>query len=115
MYTSTPYSGEVGSKWLLLPPKIEFPPFSDEIVFRVIGSDETCQDLRAEPQTSGAIVGCASGGDRLTLAVPEDVPEAGCGITCYPSARNVYDGWFVYVRTEDGVEGWISLESLEHD
>ena len=49
------------------------------------------------------------------LAVPDDVPEEDCGLTCYPSARQIYDGWFVYVRTEDGLEGWIPLDSLEHD
>ena len=115
LYVSTSYQGEGGAHHLLLQPKIEFPPFSDEIAFRARGGDETCEDLRDQPQTSGAIVGCVSSGARLALAEPDDPPTEGCGLTCYPSARATSDGWFVYVRTEEGLEGWIPLASLEHD
>ena len=115
LYASVGYLGHFGAHYLLLAPKLEFPPFSEEVAFRVRGSDVTCADLLEEPRDSGSTIGCAFGGVRLTLAVPDDAPDEDCGLTCYPSARAVYDGWFVYVRTEDGLEGWIPLDSLEHD
>ncbi len=115
LYANLGYWGEGAAYYLLLRPQIEFPPFDREIAFRVAGSGEICAELRDEPQNNASVIGCASGGTRLTLAVPEDAPQEECGLTCYPSARNTQDGWSAYVRTEDGLEGWIPLDSLEHD
>ncbi len=109
------YWGDFGFNWLLLPPKIEFPPFSDEIAFRVRGSGNGCIDLTGDQQTDTAVAGCIPGGARLTLAVPDNPPQQDCGFTCYPSVRGGPGHWSVYVRTEDGLEGWITLDSLEHD
>ena len=113
LYRTTGYSGEAGVHWFLLPPKIEFPPFSEEIAFLV--DTEECADLYEGPRLGTSPLSCVPNGARLTLAVPEEVPTEQCGLTCYPSVRSEYDGWFVYVRTEDGLEGWVSADYLEHD
>ena len=81
-----------------------------------MGSDETCTDVRAEPRLAAAVVGCVPSRAGLALAEPDDPPTERCGLSCYPSTRNMYEGgWFVYVRTVEGLEGWIPLDSLEHD
>ena len=113
LYRVTGYYGEAGVKWFLLDPIIEFPPFSDEIAFRVSG--EECASLYEGPRADTPALGCAPDGARVTLAVPDVVPTEQCGVTCYPSVRNEYDGWYVYVRTEGGAEGWVSNEFLVHD
>lgn len=113
LYAVTGYSGEAGVHWFLLPPKMELPPFSEEIAFLV--DTEECADLYEGPRLGTSPLSCVPNGAPLTLAVPEEVPTEQCGLTCYPSVRSEYDGWFVYVRTEDGLEGWVAHDYLEHD
>ena len=115
--------GEGWVEWLLLPPKIEFPPFSEEIAFRVARTGD-CLHLRSEPDTDGEILDCLRDGVRVVFVQREHPkgaepspydparlhPSIGLGA---PGIRSV-PVW-VYVRTEDGVEGWVSHDYLEHD
>ena len=111
------YWGEGWFNWLLLPPKIEFPPFSDEIAFRVARTG-SCLRLREEPGEDGPITGCLPDGERLVLAEPDgDRDERGL---VHPSVATARSGFglgptWVYVRTEGGTEGWVSHDYLEHD
>ena len=59
--------------WLLLPPVIEFPPFSDVIAFRVAGTG-SCLRLRAAPEVASEIIGCLPDGARLVLTEPAEPP-----------------------------------------
>ena len=110
--------------WLLLPPVIEFPPFSDVIAFRVAGTD-SCLRLRAAPALTGEIRGCLPDGARLVLTEPAepppDLPRYPIGASQPHSAVAwLYPGdgpqmTWVHVRTEHGAEGWVSHDYLEHD
>ena len=107
------------SDWFLLPPKIEFPPFDDEIVFRVARTG-SCLSLRALPERDAARLDCLPDGARLALAVPDDVSEDPCWRDCYPpiredSAPSAQPRYWVYVRTPSGAEGWVAHEYLDHD
>ena len=51
------YWGEGGYRYLLLPPKIEYPPFSEEIAFRVARTGG-CLRLREEPDEGGRVLRC---------------------------------------------------------
>ena len=110
------------SDWFLLPPKIEFPPFDDEIAFRIARTG-SCLSLRANPDRDAARLDCLPDGARLALAMPADVQEEPCRRNCYPPIREDSLGslasapprYWVYVRTDNGVEGWVAHEYLDHD
>ena len=105
--------GESG--WLLLPPKIELPPFPDEIAFRVAGTG-SCLRLREAPEETSETKDCLSDGARLVLTEAEDrahaAPHPAVAWT-YPVDRPQMT--WVHVRTEHGAEGWVSHDYLEHD
>ena len=113
------YAGEGWVEWLLLPPSIEFPPFSEEIAFRVARTGD-CLHLREEPDREAAILDCLPDATRLVF-VQQDHPSEqdphyyGLALV-HPSLEGLpaQSPW-VYVRTEDGVEGWVSHDYLEHD
>ncbi|MDE2695745.1 MAG: SH3 domain-containing protein [Chloroflexota bacterium] len=115
--------GEGWVEWLLLPPKIEFPPFSEEIAFRVARTSD-CLHLRSEPDTDGEILDCLRDGARVVF-VRREYPEGTVKSSYYPASVHPSIGLderrvrsapvWVYVRTEDGVEGWVSHDYLEHD
>ena len=74
------YWGQGRVNWLLLPPKIEFPPFDDEIAFRVARTG-SCLRLREDPGEGGRVLGCLPDGERLLLADrgepgPDPKPDA---------------------------------------
>ena len=110
--------GESG--WLLLPPKIELPPFPDEIAFRVAGTGN-CLHLREAPGWESAIIDCLPDGARLVLTPPALVRDPGAPpLLPHPAVTLWYPGddprmTWVHVRTEDGAEGWVSHDYLEHD
>ena len=98
-------------------PSIEFPPFSDEFAFRVARTG-SCLYLRETPEPEGTIRGCLPDGTRVALS--ESLDWAGSDWDYHPSVA----GWFgndrccdhgVYVRTADGLEGWVAHEYLDHD
>ena len=97
---------------LLLPPKIEYPPFDDEIAVRVVGT-QSCLPLRDEPGTDGPVEACPREGSRLVVPKrspgPVRSPPFNTSLGLAEGAR------WVYVRTEDGIEGWVSHDYLEHD
>ena len=138
------YWGQGRISWLLLPPKIEYPPFSEEIAFRVARTG-SCLRLREKPG-EGRVLGCLPDGERLLLADrgepgPDPKPDAApyaslfavqTGIAPrYPDPgpdADPYDSWlphpsiallgssqWVRVRTEGGAEGWVSHDYLDHD
>ena len=104
------------NSWLHLPPKIEFPPFAGEIAFRVAGTGG-CLRLREEPGEDGRVLDCLPDGERLLFVESGAEPER--GRHGYPSSPHPSlagdEGWWVYVRTADGAEGWVSHGYLAHD
>ena len=118
------YWGEGGVRWLLLPPKMELPPFSDEIAFRVARTG-SCLRLREEPGADSRILACLPDGERLLFTERDAEVEQGWSGTLSPHSSLVLEHneprtstpsrvW-VHVRTEDGTEGWVSDGYLEHD
>ena len=117
------YWGEGRVRWLLLPPKIEYPPFAEETAFRVTGTG-SCLRLREEPDAESHVLDCLPDGERLLFAdsgveVEQNwsggpaSPHSSIALEHYdpPASSRVW----VYVRTEDGAEGWVSHDYLEHD
>ena len=106
-----------GGLYLFAQPKIEFPPFSDEFVFRVAGTG-SCLHLRDIPDGGGAVLDCLPDGTRVVLSHSEE--WAALDWSHHPSVdwwrgnRDCCD-FGVYVRTEDGLEGWVAHRYLEHD
>ena len=111
-------------RWLLLlPPKIEFPPFSDEIAFRVAGTG-SCLRLRAAPGEASETTDCLPDGERLALTEPPNAssqdPEQQWPTQPHPAvawtqSEGGSQSTWVHVRTADGAEGWVSHDYLEHD
>ena len=95
---------------IMIPPKLEFPPYDDTLTFRVAGT-ASCLYLRAEPGGDRTVRDCLPDGTRLLLSESSEWVEAS------PAARDPSVAWWerpwVYVRTDDGAEGWVALEYLE--
>ena len=108
------YWGDGGASWLLLPPKIEYPPFSDEIAFRVARTG-SCLRLREEPGEEGRVLRCLPDGERLLFAERDAEAERSPHPSLAETAGEWPWRWWVYVRTEDGAEGWVSHDWLDHD
>ncbi len=121
--------GGIWVTWHLSSPDIQFPPF-EEVAFRVRPM-EGCLELRAEPNREAAVLECLPHGTRVILVVPPWTEPSyllsACGsYSCLPATREDWGGDsvldFVYVRSDDGIEGWVSYGSgwvasdyLEHD
>ena len=114
--------GSGANAWLLLPPKIEFPPFSEEIAFRVARTG-SCLRLREEPGEDGRVLGCLPDGERLLFAERDaEVPESDALRRAFlspfmspHSSLSLLEQVWVHVRTADGAEGWVSHDYLDHD
>ena len=78
MWYALGYWGEGEVDWLLLPPRIEFPPFDDAITFRVVRTG-SCLYLRAKPNPEAATLDCLPDGARLTFVERADPPREGFG------------------------------------
>ena len=105
LYEATNFWDGLLFGWVLLQPKMELPPFGDSMNFRVAHT-ASCLRLRK----SGNVLGCLPDGTRVSL-LREGVPPL--------QLLDVYDAevstsW-VFVRTEDGLEGWVASDYLEHD
>ncbi|MYE31981.1 MAG: SH3 domain-containing protein [Chloroflexi bacterium] len=93
--------------WILLQPRIELPPFSDELSFRVAGTVD-CLILRESHLAGSSAIACLPNGTRVSQ-----------GARDWPYAEDPRD-WPgglgpIYVRTDDGLEGWVATDYLEHD
>ena len=115
------YTGGGAENWLLLPPKIEYPPFSEEIAFRVARTG-SCLRLREEPGEDSRVLACLPDGERLLFAERDAEVERdqyGDLLSPHPSISIMWGpptAWaWVYVRTADGAEGWVSHDYLDHD
>ena len=97
---------------LLAPPKIERPPFDEGFTFRV-ARGESCLPLRAEPDAGGRVRDCLVEGTRLLLSASREWAEGAVHDRDPSIAWS--DGYQVYVRTDDGTEGWVAHEHLVHD
>ena len=111
-FTIREFRGGVEHRQILLPPKIQLPPFDDEIALRVAGTGG-CLALREEPGTDNPTRECLPDGERLILAEP-DTPRDDSR-PFHTSIGVAEAALWVHVRTEDGVEGWVSHDYLEHD
>ena len=98
------YWGEGWVEWLLLPPKMELPPFDDEIAFRVAGTG-SCLYLRENPDPEAAVRDCQPDGARLRFVRLEETLSYRAGLY-----RNTV---WIYVRAGSGMEGWVAREYLE--
>ena len=120
------YWGEGWVEWLLLPPRIEFPPFDNTVAFRVART-EGCLVLRADPDAEAAALNCLPDGARLTFAERTDPPgqredEQGYLLPLeHPSIKvgsfrsaGGFPRW-IYVRAETGVTGWVASPYLDWD
>ena len=118
------WEGHGWLRWLLLPHAIEFPPFSDVIAFRVAGTG-SCLRLRAAPGLASEIIRCLPDGARLVLTEPTEPPPDRARCFSDPSQPHPAVAWscplggppmtWVHIRTEQGAEGWVSHDYLEHD
>ena len=101
-----PYEG--GLVWLLVQPRLEFPPFSEDLSFRVVGAG-ACVELRRASGDSACLADGTpvtyAGGERVTFTDGESTDQDG-GL-----AGNL-NGLSLWVRTDEGVEGWIRTEHL---
>ena len=96
----------------LAPPKIEAPPFDERFAFRV-ARGESCLPLRAEPDAEGRVLDCLPTGTRLLLSASREWAEAAVHDRDPSIAWS--DGYWIYVHTDDGAEGWVAHEYLDHD
>ena len=103
-FVPSSYWGEGWVEWLLLPPKLELPPFDDEIAFRVTGTG-SCLSLREEPDREAPVRDCQPDGARLRFVKLEEALSYRGGLYGDPV--------WVYVRAGSGLEGWVSREYLE--
>ena len=111
-FTIREFRGGVEHRQILLPPKIQLPPFDDEIALRVAGTGG-CLALREEPGTDNPTRECLPDGERLILAEP-DTPRDDSR-PFHTSIGVAEATLWVHVRTEPGVEGWVNHDYLEHD
>ena len=103
---SDPYEG--GLVWLVVQPKLEFPPFSEDLSFRVVGAG-ACVELRRASGDSACLADGTpvtyAGGERVTFTDEEFTDQDG-GFT------GNLNGLSLWVRTDEGFEGWIRTENL---
>ena len=100
---STPHFGHHGAGGcgvgVTPPPQIEFPPFDEDIHLKV-AADGDCLNLREA--TTATVITCLPDGTFLTVTEVESGPylvTAGGGVA--------------HVRTDAGLEGWVSSEFLD--
>ena len=101
-----PYEG--GLVWLLVQPTLEFPPFSEDLTFRVVGAG-ACVELRSASGDTACLADGTpvtyAGGERVTHIDGEFTDQDG-GLDSDP------EGLLLWVRTDGGLEGWIRTERL---
>ncbi len=97
------------------PPKIEFPPFDDDIHLKV-AADGGCLNLRDLPLTTANVITCLP--DETSMTVTEvsltEVPSYFSSLEPFVISVSYSDGnrW-AHVQTDTGQEGWVSAEFLD--
>ena len=99
-----------GDLGVLLPPKIELPPFSDAMEF-VVARTGSSLNVRSEPSLEGEIRTSLPDGSRADLARAPDRGAADPSVALDPSSTP--DRLWVYVRAEEGTEGWVDSTFLD--
>ena len=101
-------SGHDGSGLgVLLPPKIELPPFSDAMAFVVARTDSSL-NVRRQPSLEAEILTSLLDGSQAQLA---DRPDGDPSATFEPGSTS--PRLWVYVRAENGTEGWVDSAFLD--
>ncbi len=105
-----PHGGHgFGLPGVLLPPKVEFPPFDDELAFRVARTGD-CVNVREEPSMESGVVACLPDGARLELGESPDTSRTADRRSIEADPDRIW----VYVRTPDGsLAGWVAKEFLD--
>ena len=109
-------------------PRIDFPPFDDENVLRVVRTG-SCLHLRAEPHLEGGILDCLPDGTRLHPRMSAEWAEEWGDGGWYDGFNGPSLNWscvrpgecpgygsyghWVYVRAPSGAEGWVALRYLD--
>lgn len=91
--------------------RVEHPPFTDAANLRVAAS-ESCRHLREQQDAEEASLACLPGGSVVESVRPAS-PRAAY-LAGYRSSRLTWSyGYWIHVRTIDGVEGWMHSDDLE--
>ena len=93
--------------WALLHPRIEFPPFDNELSF-VIARTEGCVDLREQPGEEALALDCLPDGTGVFLSYD-------ARWSARPNPLSSANDTLVRIRTEDGLEGWVPDHYLDHE
>lgn len=108
--------GPYESAWYLPigEPRVEWVPFADADDLRVVAGG-SCRHLREQRDEEAASLACLSGGSVVESVKPP--PIVGTGYSYpdgYRSSRLTWSyGYWIHVRTSDGVEGWMHSDDLE--
>ncbi len=103
----------------LLPPVIERPPFEERLLLRVRAQD-ACMEVREEPVNDSPVSACLSDG-ALVEAIEhgQELGDREAFWVSGPHTANSAAGCeressctWIYVRTEDGAEGWALSDHL---
>lgn len=89
-----------------LPVAIDHPPFAALTALEVSGG-EVCAHLRDAPEGEAASLACLALGTAVESLAPPDETHY-----MRPYSTGHIVGSFAYIRTEDGMEGWLPLDSL---
>ena len=93
-------------------PRVERPPFADAANLRV-AAGESCRRLREGRDGEGASLACLPAGSVVESVKPPPNPRDSY-IDGYRSSRLTWShGYWIHVRTSDGVEGWMHSDDLE--
>ena len=94
-------------EWALLHPRIEFPPFDNELSF-VVARTGGCVDLREQPGEGALALDCLPDGTGVFL-------NYDARWSARPNPLSSANDTLVRVRTEDDLEGWVPLDYLDHE
>ena len=112
-----------GHRLFLGSPRIDFPPFADVFHLRILFTG-SCLNFREEPDIDAPVMDCLPDGTRIALAEPDDpTSEDDYSWDQSRTIRRSYDGdretyryyYWIYVRTDTGVEGWVAYKYTGYD
>ncbi len=108
----------------VLSPQIELPPFEDRLLLQVSTSGP-CLHLREAPSTESASLNCLPSGSLVEVAPPPDYREDqdhswwfhGFSVErsnsgCATDDEGHHDCYWIHVRTDEGLEGWMLSDFL---